>query len=60
MARRKTQKNRYELTMRNGAKQTIVANSYNEAINACHTFCVPAVQIQRINSNGTRKAIKNV
>lgn len=60
MARRRTQKNRYELTMKDGSKQTIVANSYNEAINACHTFCVPAVQVQRINANGTRRTLKNV
>lgn len=59
MARR-TQKNRYELTMQNGTKMTIVAKSYNEAINACHALCVPAVQLQRINANGTRKKIKNV
>lgn len=58
--RRKAQKNRYELTMQDGSKQTIVANSYNMAINACHAICVPAVQIQRINANGTKKKIKNV
>ena len=57
---RSAQKNRYELTMADGSKQTIVANSYNEAINACHTFCVPAVQIQRINRNGERRSVKNV
>lgn len=57
---RNIQKNRYELTMQDGSKQTIVANSYSMAINACHTFCVPAVQIQRINANGTKKKIKNV
>jgi hypothetical protein len=59
MARR-TQKNRYELTMQNGTKRTVIANSYNGAISACRTFCVPAVQVQRINANGKRKIIKNV
>ena len=58
--KRSTQKNQYELTMHDGSKQTIIANSYNEAINACHTFCMPATQIQRINRNGKRKRVKNV
>lgn len=57
---RSAQKNRYELTMADGSKQTIIANSYTEAINACHTFCVPATQIQRINRNGERRSVKNV
>lgn len=57
---RSAQKNRYELTMADGSKQTIIASSYNMAINACHTFCVPATQVQRINANGTKKKIKNV
>lgn len=57
---RSAQKNRYELTMADGSKQTIVASSYSMAINACHTFCVPAVQVQRINADGTKKKIKNV
>jgi hypothetical protein len=46
--------------MADGSKQTIVASSYRMAINACHTFCVPAVQVQRINADGTKKKIKNV
>jgi hypothetical protein len=58
--RKSAQKNRYELTMRDGSKQTIIANSYNEAINACHIFCMPATQIQRINRNGERRSVKNV
>ena len=57
---RSAQKNRYELTMADGSKQTIVASSYSMAINACHTFCVPATQIQRINRNGERRSVKNV
>lgn len=57
---RREQKNRYELTMQDGSKQTIVASSYSMAINACHTFCVPATQVQRINADGTRRKIKNV
>lgn len=57
---RKSQKNRYELTMQDGSKQTIVASSYSTAINACHTFSVPAVQVQRINKNGERRKVKNV
>lgn len=57
---RKSQKNRYELTMQDGSKQTIVASSYSAAINACHTFCVPAAQVQRINKNGERRKVKNV
>ena len=57
---RSAQKNRYELTMADGSKQTIVASSYSMAINDCHTFCVPAVQIQRINANGTKKKVKNI
>ena len=60
MARRKAQKNRYELTMQDGSKQTVIASSYNTAINACHTFCVPAVQVQRVTADGRRKKIKNV
>lgn len=58
--RRNAQKNQYELTMADGSKQTIVTSSYNMAINACHALCVPAVQVQRINANGTKKKIKNV
>lgn len=58
--RRNEQKNRYELTMRDGSKQTIIANSYNSAVKACHTFCIPAVQVQRICTDGTRRKIKNV
>lgn len=54
------QKNRYELTMSDGSKQTIIANSYSEAINACHAFCINAVQVQRICKNGITKKIKNV
>ena len=57
---RSAQKNRYELTMQDGSKQVIVASSYSMAINACRTFCVPAVQVQRINVNGTKKKIKNI
>lgn len=57
---RSAQKNRYELTMQDGSKQVIVASSYSMAINACRTFCVPAVQVQRINANGTKKKIKNI
>lgn len=57
---RSAQKNRYELTMQDGSKQTIVASSYSMAINACHAFCVPAVQVQRINRNGERRSVKNV
>ena len=57
---RREQKNRYELTMQDGSKQIIVASSYSMAINACHTFCVPATQVQRINADGTRRKIKNV
>ena len=57
---RKSQKNTYELTMQDGSKQTIVASSYSTAINACHTFCVPAIQVQRINKNGERRKVKNV
>ena len=57
---RKLQKNTYELTMQDGSKQTIVASSYSTAINACHTFYVPAVQVQRINKNGERRKVKNV
>lgn len=57
---RSAQKNRYELTMQDGSKQVIVASSYSMAINACRTFCVPAVQVQRINADGTKKKIKNV
>ena len=57
---RKSQKNTYELTMQDGSKQTIVASSYSTAINACHTFCVPAVQVQRINKNGEHRKVKNV
>ena len=58
--RRSAQKNQYELTMQDGSKQTITANSYNEAINACHIFHVPATQIQRINRNGERRKVKKV
>ena len=58
--RRNAQKNRYELTMQDGSKQTIVANSYNMAINACHALCVPAVQVQRICADGKRKKLHNV
>ena len=54
------QKNRYELTLSDGSKQTIIANSYSEAINACHVFCINAVQVQRICKNGITKKIKNV
>lgn len=57
---RSAQKNKYELTMQDGSKQTIIASSYTMAINACHTFCVPAVQVQRINRNGERRSVKNV
>lgn len=57
---RSAQKNRYELTMQDGSKQVIVASSYSMAINACRTFCVPAVQVQRINADGTKKKIKNI
>lgn len=57
---RREQKNRYELTMQDGSKQIIVASSYSMAINACHTFCVPATQVQRINADGSRRKIKNV
>lgn len=57
---RKAQKNAYELTHKNGTKSTVIANSYNDAINACHTFCVDAVQVQRIFSNGTKGKKKNV
>lgn len=57
---RREQKNRYELTMQDGSKQIIIASSYSMAINACHTFCVPATQVQRINADGTRRKIKNV
>ena len=57
---RSAQKNRYELTMQDGSKQVIVASSYSMAINACRTFCVPVVQVQRINANGTKKKIKNI
>ena len=57
---RKTQKNRYELTHADGHKTTIVANSYNDAQRACHTFCVDAVQVQRLFSTGQRGATKNV
>jgi hypothetical protein len=46
--------------MSDGLKQTIVASSYSMAINACHTFCVHAVQVQRINADETKKKIKNV
>ena len=59
MARR-TQKNRYELTHADGHKTTVVANSYNDAQRACHTFCVDAVQVQRIFSTGKRGAKKTV
>lgn len=57
---RSAQKNRYELTMQDGSKQVIVASSYSMAINAYRIFCVPAVQVQRINANGTKKKIKNI
>ena len=57
---RRTQKNRYELTHADGHKTTIVANSYNDAQRACHTFCVDAVQVQRIFSTGKRGTKKNV
>ena len=57
---RSAQKNRYELTMQDGSKQVIVASSYSMAINACRTFCVPAVLGQRINADGTKKKIKNI
>ena len=57
---RSAQKNRYELTMQDGSKQVIVASSYSMAINACRTCCVPAVQVQRINADGTKKKIKNI
>lgn len=57
---RSAQKNRYELTMQDGSKQVIVASSYSMAINTCRIFCVPAVQVQRINANGTKKKIKNI
>ena len=59
MARR-TQKNCYELTHTNGHKTTVVANSYNDAQRACHTFFVDAVQIQRVFNSGKRGAKKNV
>lgn len=58
--KRSAQKNRYELTMEDGSKQTIVASSYTMVINACHALCVPAVQVQRINRNGERRSVKNV
>ena len=57
---RKTQKNRYELTHADGHKTTIVANSYNDAQRAFDTFCVDAVQVQRIFSTCNRCAKKTV
>ena len=54
------QRNRYELTHKDGSKSTVVANSYADVKKAVHTFCVDAVQVQRIYSTGKRGTTKNI
>ena len=54
------QTNRYELTHKDGRKSIVVANSYRDVERAVRTFCIDAVQAQRIYSNGKRGSKQNI
>lgn len=54
------QRNRYELTHKDGRKTEVVANSYRDVKRAVHTFCVDAVQVQRIYADGKRGSKQNI
>lgn len=56
----KAQRNKYELTHTDGHKTTVIANSYRSVQRAVKTFCVDAVQMQRIYGTGKRGSIKNI
>ena len=56
----KAQRNKYELTHTDGHKTTVIANSYRSVQRAVKTFCVDAVQVQRIYGTGKRGSVKNI
>lgn len=51
---RSPQKNRYEITGRDGSKTVVTASSYGDVKRAINTFRVNADTVQRIYRDGSR------